>query len=91
MNKIGESLLKSVPSMSADISGVALKEIDYVAFEFQAFDASVVGFYETVMIDRLKKKTYWWGDLRYSSHHPEPFLHNLHFLTHHLRLIHLYQ
>ena len=44
--------------MSADVSGVALKETDYVAFECQAFDASGVGFYEIVMADHLKKKTY---------------------------------
>ena len=42
--------------MPADLSGIALKETDYVAFECQAFDASSVGFYEIVMVDHLKKE-----------------------------------
>ena len=50
--------MKSLSNMPANISGVALKETDYIAFECQAFDASGVGFYETVMVDHLKKKTY---------------------------------
>ena len=59
MNKNGGNILESTPSMPADVSGVALKETDYVIFECQAFDASgVVGFYEIVMVDHLKKKTY---------------------------------
>ena len=58
MHKSWGSILESQPSMSADVSGVALKETDYVAFECQAFDASGVGFYEIVMADHLKKKTY---------------------------------
>ena len=57
MNKGGEILMKSLSSMPADISGVALKETDYTAFECQAFDASGVGFYETMTVDHLKKKT----------------------------------
>ena len=44
--------------MPADVSGVVLKETDYIASECQAFDASVVGFYEIVMVNHLKKKTY---------------------------------
>ena len=44
--------------MPADVSGVALKETKYIAFECQTFDASSVGFYEIVMVDHLKKKTY---------------------------------
>ena len=73
MNKSGGSILESSPSMPAEVSGVALKETDYVALECQTFDASGVRFYEIVMVDHLKKKTEWWRDLRYSSHHPEPF------------------
>ena len=46
MNKGGESIMKSLSNMPANISGVALKETDYIAFECQAFDASGVGFYE---------------------------------------------
>ena len=53
MNNIGGSILESPPSMLADVSSVALKETDYVAFECQAFDASGVGFYEFVMVDHL--------------------------------------
>ena len=48
MNKSGGSILESLPSMTADVSGVALKETDYVAFECQSFDASGVGFYEII-------------------------------------------
>ena len=48
MNKSGGSILESLPSMPADVSGVALKETDYVAFECQSFDASGVGFYEII-------------------------------------------
>ena len=44
--------------MPADVSGVALKETDYIAFEYQAFNASGVSFYQIVMPDHLKKKTY---------------------------------
>ena len=33
MNKSGGSILESPPSMPADVSGVALKETDYVTFE----------------------------------------------------------
>ena len=44
--------------MPVDVSGVALKETDYVAFDCQAFDASGVGFYKIVMVDPLKKKAY---------------------------------
>ena len=44
--------------MSADVSGVTLKETDYVAFGCQAFDASGIGFYEIVMVEHLKEKTY---------------------------------
>ena len=58
MNKGGESIMKSLSNMPANISGVALKETDYIAFECQAFDAFGVGFYEIVMADHLKKKTY---------------------------------
>ena len=57
MNKSRESILELPPSMPADVSGVALKETD-VALQCQAFDASGVGFYEIVIVDRLKKKTY---------------------------------
>ena len=56
MNKSGGSILQSPPSMPADVSGVSLKETDYITFEFQAFDASGVGFYEIVMLDHLKIK-----------------------------------
>ena len=41
-----------------DVLGVAEKETDYIAFEYQTFDASGVGFYEVVMIDHLKQKKY---------------------------------
>ena len=58
MNKSGKSILGSPPSIPADVSGVSLKETDYIAFEFQVFDASGVGFYEIVMVDHMKKKTY---------------------------------
>ena len=58
MNKNAGSILESSPIMPADVSGVALKETDYIALECQAFDASGVGFYEIVMVDQLKKKTY---------------------------------
>ena len=58
MNKSGGSILESPPSIPADVSGVALKENDYVAFDCQEFDPSGVGFYEVVMVDHLKKKTY---------------------------------
>ena len=44
--------------MSADVSGVTLKETDYAAFGCQAFDASGIGFYEIVMVEHLKEKTY---------------------------------
>ena len=44
--------------MPAVVSGVALKETDYTAFKCQAFDASSVGFYEVMMVDHVKKKTY---------------------------------
>ena len=50
--------MESSRSIPANVSGVALKETDYIAFEYQAFDASCVGFYEIVMIDQLKKKTH---------------------------------
>ena len=55
MNKSEGSILESPPSIPADVSGVALKETDYIAIECQAFDASGVGFYEIVMVDHLKK------------------------------------
>ena len=55
MNKSEESILESPPSTPADVSGVALKETDYIAIECQAFDVSGVGFYEIVMVDHLKK------------------------------------
>ena len=55
MNKSEGSILESPPSIPADVSGVALKETDYIAIECQAFDASRVGFYEIVMVDHLKK------------------------------------
>ena len=58
MNKNGGSILESFPSMPTDVSGVALKENDSIAFECQAFDASGVGFYKIVMVDHLKKKAY---------------------------------
>ena len=57
MNKSGGSILESPPSMP-DVSGVAPKETDFVAFECQAFDASGIAFYQIVMVDHLKKKTY---------------------------------
>ena len=55
MNKSEGSILESPPSIPADVSGVALKETDYIAIECQAFDASSVGFYEIVMVNHLKK------------------------------------
>ena len=58
MHKSWGSILESQPSMSADVSGVTLKETDYVAFGCQAFDASGIGFYEIVMVEHLKEKTY---------------------------------
>ena len=57
MSKKEGSILESLPSMPEDVSGVALKETDYIAIECQAFDASVVGFYEIVMVNHRKKKT----------------------------------
>ena len=44
MNKSGESILESSPSIPEDVSGVALNETDYIAFGYQALDASGVGF-----------------------------------------------
>ena len=61
MNKSGGSILESPPSMPADVSDGALKEIDYIAFECQAFGASSLGFYEIVMVDHLKKKNIFVG------------------------------
>ena len=58
MHKSWGSILESQPSMSADVSGVTLKETDYAAFGCQAFDASGIGFYEIVMVEHLKEKTY---------------------------------
>ena len=58
MNKSGGSILESPLSMPAGVSGVALKETDYIAVKCQAFDASSVGFFEIVMVDHLKKKPY---------------------------------
>ena len=55
MNKSEGSILESPPSIPADVSGVTLKETDYIAIECQAFDASGVGFYEIVMVDHHKK------------------------------------
>ena len=40
------------------MSGVALEETEYIAFEYQAFDPSDVGFDEILMVDHLKKKIY---------------------------------
>ena len=54
MNKSGGSILELPSSMPADVSSVAPKETDYIAFESQAFDASGVGFYEILMVDHLK-------------------------------------
>ena len=50
LNKSGGSVLESPPIMPADVLGVALKETHYVAFEYQASDASGVGFYEIMMV-----------------------------------------
>ena len=58
MSKSGESILESPPSMPANVSEVPLKETDYITFECSAFDASGVDFYEIVMVDHLKGKTY---------------------------------
>ena len=54
MNKSGGSILELSSSMPADVSSVAPKETDYIAFECQAFDAFGVGFYEILMVDHLK-------------------------------------
>ena len=48
MNKNRESILESPSRKPADVSVVALKEIDYIAFECRAFDVCDLGFYETV-------------------------------------------
>ena len=58
MDKSGGSILESPQSMHVDVSGVALKETDYIALECQVFDASDVGSYEIVMVDHLRKKPY---------------------------------
>ena len=58
MDKSGGSILESPQSMHVDVSGVALKETDYIALECQVFDASGIGSYEIVMVDHLKKKPY---------------------------------
>ena len=84
MNKSELCILESFLSIPMDVSGVSLKGTDYIAFESHIFYASGVGFDEIMIVNHLKKKTYYWVDLRYSSNHPEPFLHNLHLLEHHL-------
>ena len=52
------SRVESSPSTPWNVSGVALKETEYIAFECQAFDPSGVGFDEILMVDYLKKKIY---------------------------------
>ena len=59
MNESEKCMVESSQSMPVNVSGVALKEIDYIGFESHAFDASD----ETVMFDHLKKKKYYWSDL----------------------------
>ena len=54
MNNSWGSILELPSSMPADVSSVAPKETDYIAFECQAFDAFGVGFYEILMVDHLK-------------------------------------
>ena len=48
--------MKSLSNMPANISGVALKETDYIAFECQAFDASGVGFMKSWWLTTWKRK-----------------------------------